>query len=228
MHIPIQGSFSRTAINARSGARTPLSGVFSALVVLLCLYALTPAFYYIPDAILSAVIIHAVFDLCSGYPFMVQLYNVNPFELFTFIAAVLVTFFTSVEYGIYVSVGLSIVVMLLRIARPRYAVIGRIPVQPTTHFYHPDDSYHEKGIAIVNQDDNNVDSNLHHEQKQYIYVKRDHQALSHLVEAPPSGVVIFRFDESLTYPNAGFISDKNHALYSRQFSFWHASSSHQR
>ncbi|KAG1068739.1 hypothetical protein G6F42_026344 [Rhizopus arrhizus] len=56
---PNTGSFSRTAITARSGARTPMSGVFSALVVLLCLYALTPAFYYIPDAILSAIIIHA-------------------------------------------------------------------------------------------------------------------------------------------------------------------------
>lgn len=214
---PNTGSFSRTAINARSGARTPLSGIFSALVVLLCLYALTPAFYYIPDAILSAVIIHAVFDLCSGYPFMVQLYNVNPFELFTFIAAVLVTFFTSVEYGIYVSVGLSIVVMLLRIARPRYAVLGRIPVQPSTTYYNPEDPYNEKGHAFVDNGsgDNteatttqSFDNNTPEELKQYIYVKQDHQTLSHLVEAPPEGVVIFRFDESLTYPNAGFISDK--------------------
>lgn len=212
---PNTGSFSRTAINARSGARTPLSGIFSALVVLLCLYALTPAFYYIPDAILSAVIIHAVFDLCSGYPFIVQLYKVSPFELFTFIAAVLVTFFTSVEYGIYVSVCLSIVVMLLRIARPRYAVLGRIPVQPSTRYYSPTDPHNEKGYAYVDGGSDNSDMTAQEfengdseEHKHYIYVKQDHQTLSHLVEPPPSGVVIFRFDESLTYPNAGFISDK--------------------
>ncbi|KAI8646501.1 sulfate transporter family-domain-containing protein [Parasitella parasitica] len=185
---PNTGSFSRTAITARSGSRTPMSGVFSALVVLLCLYALTPAFYYIPDAILSAIIIHAVADLVSGPKFIRQLYRVNLFELFTFVAAVLITFFTSVEYGIYVSVILSIAALLLRIARPRYSVLGRIPVQPSTNYYNPKDP--------------------HNEHTHYIYVKQDHQSLHHLVEDPPAGVVIFRFDESLTYPNAGYISDK--------------------
>ncbi|KAI9358754.1 sulfate transporter family-domain-containing protein, partial [Pilaira anomala] len=172
---PNTGSFSRTAINARSGSRTPFSGIFSALVVLLCLYVLTPAFYYIPDAILSAVIIHAVADLVSGPKFLIQLFRVNPFESFTFLAAVLVTFFTSVEYGIYVSVALSIIVLLLRIARPRYAILGRIPV---------------------------------HAKAEWIYVDQDHKTLGHLAQEPPTGVVIFRLDESLTYPNASFIADK--------------------
>lgn len=120
----------------------------------------------------------------------------NPFELFTFVAAVLITFFTSVEYGIYVSVGLSIAGMLLRIARPRYAVLGRIPVQPSTSYYSPN----EKEVVV----DKKQDQVTEH----WIYVKEDHQTFSHLVQAPPDGVAIFRFDESLTYPNAGFISDK--------------------
>lgn len=177
---PNTGSFSRTAIKARSGVRTPLAGVFSALVVLLCLYALTPAFYYIPDAILAAVIIHAVQDLASGPKFVQHLWQINPLELFTFVAAVLICFFTTVEYGIYVSVGLSIFFMLIRIARPRYAVLGRVPVRTY------DDT----------------------KQPQYVYVKENHASLHELVELPPPGVLIFRFDESLTYPNAGFISDK--------------------
>ncbi|KAI9473831.1 MAG: sulfate transporter family-domain-containing protein [Benjaminiella poitrasii] len=208
---PNTGSFSRTAITARSGARSPLNGVFAALVVLLCLYVLTPAFYYIPDATLSAIIIHAVADLVSGPTFLSQLFRVSPFELFTFIAAVLITFFTTVEYGIYVSVALSIIFMLLRIARPRYAVLGRIPVQPSTTYYNLNDVGGDKKQGL---NDDSTDSNLtaaqngDHEDARYIYVRQDHQTLSHLVEPPPDGVVIFRFDESLTYPNAGFISDK--------------------
>ncbi|KAL7315029.1 Sulfate permease 2, variant 2 [Mucor circinelloides] len=206
---PNTGSFSRTAITARSGARTPMSGVFSALVVLLCLYALTPAFYYIPDAILSAIIIHAVADLVSGPKFLRQLYRVNLFELFTFAAAVLITFFTNVEYGIYVSVILSIAALLLRIARPRYSVLGRIPVQPSTSYYDPKDPHSEKGVVIIDtQEENDTTTTKKDENTHYIYVKQDHQTLHHLVEAPPAGVVIFRFDESLTYPNAGYISDK--------------------
>lgn len=187
---PNTGSFSRTAIMARSGVRTPLAGVFSALVVLLCLYALTPAFYYIPDAILAAVIIHAVSDLVSGPKFVQHLWQINPLELFTFVAAIIITFFTTVEYGIYVSVGLSIFFMLIRIARPRYAVLGRVPVRPIK----------QEGPANADEKDSG--------EVQYVYVRENHPTLHEMVEPPPAGVVIFRIDESLTYPNAGFVSDK--------------------
>lgn len=181
------------------------------MVVLLCLYALTPAFYYIPDAILAAIIIHAVSDLVSGPKFLKELYHVSPFELFTFIAAVLITFFTTVEYGIYVSVCLSIASMLLRIARPRYSILGRIPVHPSTSYYDPNDPYSENGYIIIDDKKDTQWTEEKHEQEQeehFIYVRQDHQTLKHLVQPPPTGIVIFRFDESLTYPNAGFLSDK--------------------
>ncbi|CAM0142513.1 unnamed protein product [Umbelopsis sp. WA50703] len=182
---PNTGSFSRTAIKARSGVRSPLAGIFSAAVVVLSLYALTPAFYYIPDSILAAVIIHAVSDLVSGPKFLKQLWHINPLELGTFVAAVIITFFTTVEYGIYVSVGLSIVILLVRIARPRYSVLGRIPLQRR-----PSDE--------CEKTDND----------RYIYVPTTHRSLRDYVQPTPPGIICFRFDESLTYPNSGFISDK--------------------
>lgn len=129
----------------------------------------------------------------------------SPFELFTFIAAVLITFFTTVEYGIYVSVCLSIAFMLIRIARPRYSILGRVPVQPSTSYFDPNDPYNEKGHIVVDNDGTTSPMN---EEEHYIYVREDHPTLSHLVQPPPPGVVVFRFDESLTYPNAGFLSDK--------------------
>ncbi|KAI9279449.1 sulfate transporter family-domain-containing protein [Umbelopsis sp. AD052] len=182
---PNTGSFSRTAIKARSGVRTPLAGIFSAAVVVLSLYALTPAFYYIPDSILAAVIIHAVSDLVSGPKFLKQLWHVNPLELGTFVCAVIITFFTSVEYGIYVSVALSIILLLVRIARPRYSVLGRIPLQRSA-------------------DDKQADT----ERERFIYVPQSHRSLRDYVQPTPPGIICFRFDESLTYPNSGFISDK--------------------
>lgn len=79
---PATGSFSRTAIKAKAGVRSPIAGmhtnrksnlisqnylgVYSGAIVLLAIYVLTPAFFYIPSACLSAVIIHAVADLFSG------------------------------------------------------------------------------------------------------------------------------------------------------------------
>ncbi|CAM0140082.1 Sulfate permease 2 [Umbelopsis sp. WA50703] len=178
---PNTGSFSRTAIKARSGVRTPLAGIFSGCVVVLALYALTPAFYYIPSAILAAVIIHAVSDLVSGPTFIKQLWKVNPLELFTFVAAVIITFFTTVEYGIYVSVALSIVILLVRIARPRYSVLGRIPIN--------------------NGDKKDPDA-------QYLYISENHPSLGNRVEPVTPGVLIFRFDEALTYPNSSYFADR--------------------
>src|SRR5918999_25249 len=52
---PVSGSFSRTAVNATSGARTQLAGVIGAGVVALTLVALTPLFRPLPHAILAAV-----------------------------------------------------------------------------------------------------------------------------------------------------------------------------
>jgi sodium-independent sulfate anion transporter 11 len=178
---PNTGSFSRTAIKARSGVRTPIAGIFSGCVVVLALYALTPAFYYIPSAILAAVIIHAVSDLVSGPAFVMQLWRINPLELFTFVAAVIITFFTTVEYGIYVSVALSIVILLIRIARPRYSVLGRIPIN---------------------------NSEKKENDGQYLYVPETHPSLGKLVEPVAPGVLVFRFDEALTYPNSSFVADR--------------------
>jgi sodium-independent sulfate anion transporter 11 len=42
---PATGSFSRTAIKSKAGVRTPFGGIFTALVVLLAIYALPPVFF---------------------------------------------------------------------------------------------------------------------------------------------------------------------------------------
>lgn len=51
---PATGSFSRTALKSKSGVRTPAAGIITGIVVLLALYALTDAFFFIPMAGLAA------------------------------------------------------------------------------------------------------------------------------------------------------------------------------
>jgi solute carrier family 26 (sodium-independent sulfate anion transporter), member 11 len=60
---PATGSFSRSAIKSMSGVRTPLAGIITGLVVILALYALTDAFYWIPNAGLAASMYHSTFLL---------------------------------------------------------------------------------------------------------------------------------------------------------------------
>ncbi|KAI7847231.1 sulfate transporter family-domain-containing protein [Circinella umbellata] len=195
---PSTGSFSRTAIKARSGVKTPIAGVFSGCVVILALYALTPAFYYIPDAILAAVVIHAVADLVSGPSYIKRLAAVSWWELLVFVAAVIVTFFTTVDYGIYVSLGLSVVILLFRIARPRLWALGRVPLSKATVV----------ATATIGDEKAQIELDPQQQEQEYLYVPISHPSLGKLVEKLPRGVLMFRVDESMTYPNSGFVADR--------------------
>jgi len=63
---PATGSFSRSALKSKSGVRTPAAGIITAVIVIVALYGLTSAFFWIPTAGLSAIIIHAVADLVAS------------------------------------------------------------------------------------------------------------------------------------------------------------------
>ena len=58
--MPTTGSFSRTAVNSSSGVKTSFGGVYTGLVVILCLAFLMPYCAFIPRASLAAVILTAV------------------------------------------------------------------------------------------------------------------------------------------------------------------------
>ncbi|KAF6066461.1 Sulfate transporter family protein [Candida albicans] len=94
---PATGSFSRSALKAKCGVRTPLTGIFTGAVVLLALYALTKAFYYIPKATLSAVIIHAVSDLIANYKITWSFWKMSPIDCGIFLIAVILTVFVTIE-----------------------------------------------------------------------------------------------------------------------------------
>jgi solute carrier family 26 (sodium-independent sulfate anion transporter), member 11 len=72
--FPAMGSFSWSALNSKAGMRTPLAGILTGIIIVVALYSLTPAFYWIPTTALSAVIIHAVADLVT---------KPNPYSSFT-------------------------------------------------------------------------------------------------------------------------------------------------
>lgn len=125
---PATGSFSRSALKAKCGVKTPLAGIFTGAVVLLALYALTLSFFYIPKATLCAVIIHAVSDLITPWRVSWNLYQVHPLDAGIFIVAVIITVFASIEDGIYFAIAASAAVLLFRTAKPAGQFLGRVRV----------------------------------------------------------------------------------------------------
>lgn len=122
---PTSGGFSRTAVNDQIGAKTGLAGIISALVVGLTLLFLTPLFYYLPNSILAAIIMVAVFGLIDiQYP--VRLYKNRKDEFFLLLITFLITLTVGIKEGILLGVLLSLLLLVYRTSRPHIAVLGKI------------------------------------------------------------------------------------------------------
>ncbi|KAI7830178.1 sulfate transporter family-domain-containing protein [Gamsiella multidivaricata] len=126
----VTGSFSRSAVKFQCGVKTPLAGLVTGALVLLALQMLTPLFYYIPDAALSAVIMVAVSSLVSFPDVFMEFFDVNLWDFVSSQVALWVTLFVSVEVGIAAGVGFSLVVLLFRVARPQIHLLQPLRTRP--------------------------------------------------------------------------------------------------
>ncbi|GGG40826.1 sodium-independent anion transporter [Croceivirga lutea] len=122
---PVTGGFSRTAVNDEAGAKTGISSVVSALVIALTLLFLTPLFYYLPNAVLAAIIMVAVFGLID-FKYPVQLFNRRKDEFFLLIATFIITLTIGIKEGILIGVLLSLLIMVYRTSVPHVAILGKI------------------------------------------------------------------------------------------------------
>ena len=123
---PVSGSFSRSAINLQAGAATGVSSVFTSLTVVLVLLFFTPILYHLPQSVLAAVIMMAVFGLInvSGliHAWRAQWYD-GAISIITFICTL--AFAPHLDKGILTGVALSILVFLYKSMRPRIAILSR-------------------------------------------------------------------------------------------------------
>jgi sulfate permease, SulP family len=123
---PVTGGFSRTAVNAAAGARTPLSSMVSAGLIVLVLLFLTGLFTELPQAILGAVVIVAVIGLFDVTE-MRHIARVKRSDAAVMAITFAATLGLGVELGIAVGVIASLVVMGARIMNPHSAEVGRLP-----------------------------------------------------------------------------------------------------
>ncbi|KAF9907502.1 hypothetical protein EC991_010883 [Linnemannia zychae] len=126
----VTGSFSRSAVKFQCGVKTPFAGFITGALVLLAIFFLTPLFFYIPDAALSAVIMVAVSTLISPPSVFYQFFKINLWDFLSSQVALWVTIFVSVETGIAAGVGFSLVVLLFRVARPNFHVLRQLKNRP--------------------------------------------------------------------------------------------------
>ena len=136
--MAVSGSLSKTAVNASAGARTQLSALVAAGMTVVALLFLTGLFEDLPEATLAAVVIVAVIQLID-VPALVDLHTTYTKRLGRefgwvarpdFIAAVAallgVTIFETLA-GLFIGIGVSLLLLVYRASRPYVAVLGRTP-----------------------------------------------------------------------------------------------------
>ncbi|MFV1980520.1 MAG: SulP family inorganic anion transporter [Rhodothermia bacterium] len=124
--IPVSGSFSRTSILFTFGETTKLANALAAVVVGITLAFLTPLFHYLPEAVLSAIIIVAISRLVDWREVR-YLLRVKRGDGLIAIITFLSTVFLGVVLGITIGVAASVFAIMYRISRPHVAVLGHVP-----------------------------------------------------------------------------------------------------
>ncbi|KAI5680229.1 hypothetical protein M9H77_01456 [Catharanthus roseus] len=131
------GPFSRSAVNFNAGCKTAVSNIVMALAVMITLLFLTPLFHYTPLVVLSSIIIAAMLGLID-YEAAIHLWHVDKFDFLVCITAYFGVVFGSVEIGLVIAVALSLLRVLLFVARPKTLVLGNLP---ETKIYRSVDQY---------------------------------------------------------------------------------------
>jgi len=123
---PTTGGFSRTAVNDEAGARTNLAAIVSAGIIALTLLFLTPLFYYLPKAVLAAIIMVAVAGLVD-WDEARYLWRVDRRDFGLMVLTFVATLTLGIEQGILVGVIVSLIVIIYESSTPHTAVMGRLP-----------------------------------------------------------------------------------------------------
>jgi len=122
----VSGSFSRSAVAARVGAKTSFYAIVSALGVLLVMLFLTDYLYHLPKAVLAAIVMSAVFGLID-FKSMVHAWKVRCTDGFVGIMTFVTTLIMAPKLadGVLVGVAFTIFLFLAGVMKPRSEVLGR-------------------------------------------------------------------------------------------------------
>jgi len=150
--FPVSTSGSRTAVAERSGAKTQLTGVIGAALIILMIVLVPGLFRNLPQPALAAVVITASLSL-ADIPATARLWRQRKAEFLLSIAAFGGVALLGVLPGIAIAVGLSILNVFRRTWWPYDTVLGRVDGLEGYHDIHSHpEARHLPGLVIYRFD----------------------------------------------------------------------------
>ena len=178
------GSMSASAVKEGAGARSQVTNLVTWGVTIITVLFLTPLFKTLPEAVLAALIIHAVWHIIASRKLM-KVRQASPVEFWFGALALAGVLFIDVLQGMIIGVLASLVFVVYKTSRPHIASLGRVPGVPGAYSdlgRHPEDTP-VPGVLIVR-----VDAQLYYANA--LTVRDRVKAMLAEMPSPPRAVII--------------------------------------
>lgn len=117
------GSFTRSGINYASGAKTPISAIFAAIILMAIVLLIAPLTAYLPVAAMGGVILIVAYNLIDTHHIK-EILKYSKSESSILLTTFFATLFLELEFAIYLGVLLSLVIFLGRTSTPEIVTLA--------------------------------------------------------------------------------------------------------
>ena len=128
--IVVSGGLSGSALSDSSGAKSQLTGLIGAALMVAVLLLVTRVGHYLPEAILGAIVVRAVWGLID-LKALHRFAGVRAVDVAPALAALVGVLLLGVLPGLGLAVALSLAILVYRASRPHAAALGRVPNERT-------------------------------------------------------------------------------------------------
>jgi SulP family sulfate permease len=160
----VNGGLSRSVVNFMAGAQTGVASIVTAALILLTVLFLTPLFYFLPQAVLAAIIVVAVISLFDVKTFR-HVWQTSRPDGVTLLVTFGAVLSLGIEVGIWVGAGVAIFLHLWQTSRPTIVQLGRllgteqyldvsrydVEVQPDVHIMQVNESLYFPNVQRVEE-----------------------------------------------------------------------------
>ena len=210
---PVSGGMSQSLVNESAGARTPLSGLVAAVIILVVVLFFSGLLRDLPQPVLAAIVLFAVTGLFK-LEALKRLWRFNRGEFLVAMAALMGVLGSGLLRGVLIGVVLSILMLLRRGSTPHTAELGRVP---GTDFFadalrHPENERQPDVLVF------RVDASLLYFNVDYV---RDRFEETLAARGPGIGLVVFFLGTTPNVDLAGadLLEELRHACGKRGMAF---------
>lgn len=160
--FPISGGMSQSLVNESGGAKTPLSGLIAALIVLIVALFLSSLLHNLPQPALAAIVLVAIAGLIKVKA-LKRLWKYDRPEFVVAMAALAGVLCSGLLRGVMLGAVISMVQLIRSASKPHVAVLGRIPgTRRFSDIVRHEDNEPVPGVLIVRPESGLVYFNIDH------------------------------------------------------------------